>query len=353
MSWGREGPKMELSRLGAAVHLLSTLILGCTWDGLHVEKRQSTNGKVESTNDEVSRIRVTRQIPVTSSSFRAVMADSLSPPSGSAQDEAEIPLDAINLFPRKIGPRIFHLPGRGAILKVGRSVRMAEAEAMRFVSSRSSIPVPEVYEAYEKNGIGYIYMCKVEGLQLGETWSSLSYDKKAYIADQLRGYVTELRDMRGDSYGALWNQPSADIFFSHLCLKTHDNKQYGPFKSRAEYNQGLVEALTNSRPRGQLGESENSIIAKISALTEDAKVFSHGDLHLDNILVDGNCKIMAIVDWGSAGFSIPGREYLEANLRARQPEWIKLLDDVFPEDAKAEYHILKELDRALVLYSGF
>jgi aminoglycoside phosphotransferase len=276
-----------------------------------------------------------------------------SPPPGPAQVEEEIPPNAIDLLPRKIGPRIFHLPDRGAILKTGRGVRMAEAEAMRFVSSHSSIPVPEVYEAYEKNGIAYIYLCKVEGQQLGDMWPSLSHDKKAYLADQLRGYVRELRDMRGDFYGALWNQPSADIFFSHLCLKTHDSQLYGPFKSRADYNQGLVEALTNSRPGGQLGESENSIIAAISALTEDAKIFSHGDLHLDNILVDSNCKIMAIVDWGSAGFSIPGREYLEAKLRARQPEWIKLLDDIFPEDAKADYDILKELDRALVLYSGF
>ncbi|KAJ4358759.1 uncharacterized protein N0V89_003343 [Didymosphaeria variabile] len=281
------------------------------------------------------------------------MADPPSPPPGPAQYEAEIPLNAIDLFPRKVGPRIFHLPDRGAILKVGTNVKMAEAEAMRFVSSRSSIPVPEVYEAYEKNGLGYIYMCKVEGLELAETWSSLSDDKKAYVADQLRGYVRELLDMRGDSYGALWNQPSEDIFFSHLCLTSHDDKQYGPFNSRIEYNQGLVEALTNSRPGGQLGESENSLIAKITALTEDVKIFSHGDLHLSNILVDGNCKITAIVDWGSAGFSIPGREYLEANLRARRPDWIKLLDDVFPEDAKAEYHILKELDRALILYSGF
>ncbi|CAI6334355.1 unnamed protein product [Periconia digitata] len=230
---------------------------------------------------------------------------------------------------------------------------MTEAGAMQFMSSHTSIPVPEVYEAYEKNGLGYIYMCKVEGSQLGETWSSLSDDSKAYVADQLQGYVRALRDLRGDFYGALWNQPSQDIFFSHLCIKTHDNKQYGPFKSRTENNQGLVKALVNSRPGGQLGESENSIIAKISALTEDAKVFSHGDLHLGNILVDGNCKIMAIVDWGSAGFRIPGREYLEANLRARKPEWIELLNDVFPEDAKTEYHILKELDPTLVSYSGF
>ncbi|KAL1591486.1 hypothetical protein SLS60_011878 [Paraconiothyrium brasiliense] len=280
------------------------------------------------------------------------MADPPSPP-GRIRDEAEIPPSAIDLFPRKFGPRIFHLPDRGAVLKVGKSLKMAEAEAMRFVSSRSSIPVPEVYEAYEKNGYGYICMRKVEGVELGETWSSLSDDKKAYVADQLRGYLRELRDMRGDFYGALWNQPSEDIFFCHLCLTSHDNKQYGPFGSRVEYNQGLVEALTNARPGGQLGESENSIIAKISALTEDTKIFSHGDLHLRNILVDGNGKIAAIVDWGSAGFSIPGREYLETKLRARRPDWIKLLDDIFSEDAKADYHILRELDQALILYSGF
>lgn len=189
------------------------------------------------------------------------MADRPPPPPVSIHDEAEIPLNAIDLFPHKIGPRIFHLPDRGAILKVGRGVRMAEAEALRFVSSHCSIPVPEVYEAYEKNGIGYIYMCKIEGLQLGETWSSLSDDKKAYVADQPRRYVREFLNMREDSYGALWDQPSADIF-SHLCLKSRDNSQYGPFKSRIEYNQGLVEALTNSRPGGGLGEQKIASLPK-------------------------------------------------------------------------------------------
>lgn len=88
-------------------------------------------------------------------------------------------------------------------------------------------------------------------------------------------------------------------------------------------------------------------------MTEDVIIFSHGDLHLKNILVDADCNITGVVDWGSAGFSIPGRDFLDANLRARKLDWITMLADIFPEEVKVEYDVLKELNRALVLYSGF
>ncbi|KAF2118759.1 kinase-like domain-containing protein [Lophiotrema nucula] len=281
------------------------------------------------------------------------MSNPPSPPPLALQDEANIPPNAISLFPHKIGPQLFFLPDRNAIMKVGRGVKMAEAEAMRYVSSHSSIPVPTVYDAYEENGVGYIIMSKVGGQQLGEVWSSLSDDEIVNVKNQLRRCLQELQGLRGDFYGALGLQPCEDIFFAHLCLTTSGKKQYGPYSSRLEYNQGLIAALTNSRPGGQLRELEQNLVARISALTEDAKILSHGDLHLDNIIVDHNCNIAAIVDWGSAGFSVPGRDFLEANMRARNPEWIKALADIFPEEAKAEYDILKELDKALVLYSGF
>ncbi|KAF2268695.1 kinase-like protein [Lojkania enalia] len=281
------------------------------------------------------------------------MSNPSSMPLRALDDVVDVPPNAVDLFPDKVGPHIFHLADRDIILKVAYCENMAEVEAMRFVSSHTSIPVPEVHEAYRRNGIVHIFMTKINGKPLGETWSTLPENKKAYVADQLRGYIKELRDLRGDFYGALWKEPCEDTFFSHLCLATPGNKRYGPYKSRVEYNHGLVEALTNSRPGGQLGEPETELIAKISTMAEDAIVFSHGDLHLDNILVDKDSKIVGIVDWGSASFSILGREFFEANLRARNKDWIKLLANIFPEDAKAEYDILKELDRSLVLYSGF
>lgn len=58
-------------------------------------------------------------------------------------------------------PSIFHLPDRNQILKAGQRVHMVEAEAMRFVASRTSIPVLHVHEAYETAGTGYYEKCGI------------------------------------------------------------------------------------------------------------------------------------------------------------------------------------------------
>lgn len=78
-----------------------------------------------------------------------------------------VPEGSKNLFPRNIGPQIFYLSESNRILKAGKSVKMSEAEAMRYARS-ISIPVPEVYNAYVKDGIGYILMSKATSDTLGE-----------------------------------------------------------------------------------------------------------------------------------------------------------------------------------------
>lgn len=51
------------------------------------------------------------------------------------------------------------------VVKAGDVVRMAEAEAMRFVREKTSVTVPEVFNAYvdNNNGQGYIIMERVKG----------------------------------------------------------------------------------------------------------------------------------------------------------------------------------------------
>lgn len=53
-----------------------------------------------------------------------------------------IPDGAVDLFPRRVGPRILYLPDQDQILKAGPSVKMSEAEAMRYVALRTSVPIP-------------------------------------------------------------------------------------------------------------------------------------------------------------------------------------------------------------------
>jgi hypothetical protein len=138
-----------------------------------------------------------------------------------------VPDGTIELCPRPMGPKIFLLPKEDRILKAGISVKLSEAEAMRFVASKTSIPVPTVHDVYEKEGNTYILMSRVHGKPLGEVWGSLCTEQKAAVVRQLKHYMAELATLPGDFYGALWESPLADIFFHHFLFR-NEKIQYGP-----------------------------------------------------------------------------------------------------------------------------
>jgi serine/threonine protein kinase len=263
-----------------------------------------------------------------------------------------VPDGAVDLFPRKIGPRILSLSDQNQILKAGPNVKLSEAKAMQYVARHTSVPVPEVYESYTKHGCGYIFMSKADGEPLARVWNDLGSEQRASVVSQLRDYAEQLRSLDGEFYGALWHQASEDIFFNHLPFR--DEKiHYGPYYSRSQYNDGLVTALQNSRPMHSLNEVETDLEKNIRAVTDETRTFSHGDLHPLNILVDPKGIVTAIVDWGSSGFSVCGREYYEARKRSRNDEWGAALDEIFPEEARAHFDLFNEFDQALTQYTGF
>jgi len=261
-----------------------------------------------------------------------------------------VPDGAIELSPRPMGPRIFLLPKEDRILKVGISVKLSEAEAMRCVACNTSIPVPTVHDAYEHEGRSYILMSRIHGKPLGGVWNSLYTDQKASIVRQLNHYIAELETLSGDFYGALWKSPSEDIFFQHHPFR-NEKIQYGPYVYRQEYNAGLVAALKNSRPDQSLSASDHTLAEKLLQIDDERKIFSHGDLHPNNIIIDDTCCITGIVDWEGAGFSIPGRDYYEAKSRARKIGWAEAVSCIFSKDAQVHYELLRELDSALTSYT--
>ena len=281
------------------------------------------------------------------------------PPPGFSYDAAEVPEGAVDLAAGLMtAAHAFYIPSSGLVLKTGPFVRSAEAEAMRFIATHTSIPVPVVHKFYEKNGFGYILMSRAEGVMLGDVWDSLTEEKRATIISQLKVYVDELRQLSGDFYGKIGRLGCEDIFFRHLCVAhrlEHNKHPYGPFETRAEYNEGLVQALRNSRPPGQWSAGDEELAARIRALKSEEKVYSHGDLHLGNIFVDEKGNITRIIDWGGAGFSIPQRDYFEAKLRgsSQKTTWNDALELVFSENVKENVDFFTELNIALTKYSGF
>jgi hypothetical protein len=128
--------------------------------------------------------------------------------------------------------------------------RMAEAEMMRFVSANTSIPVPQVQNAYtdEKTGKVVLVMDYVEGKTLKEAWVDLNEAARESIISQLRKYMAELRTFKGDFIGCINGTACNDQYFDE------DPEGYGPYKTEGEFNQGIVKAMKESS--GDNGFSE-------------------------------------------------------------------------------------------------
>lgn len=257
-----------------------------------------------------------------------------------------------NIFPDKIGPQIFVLKDNKTILKAGESVQPTEASNMRFISEKTSIPVPEVYKVYEDQGVTCIEMEYIQGEPLADKWDEMSCDTRKKVITELGQYIRQLQKLPGEFYGSLHRGPCEDIFFKHFPLVHSYKAIYGPYDNREAYNHGLTEALRRSRPNGVLSEDDRELEQHIRLLADGGINFTHGDLNMSNILVGEQGGITGIIDWEAAGYSFKERDYVEAKMQARVPTWKNALNDLFCDVDKTTLDTYKKLDQALVLYSG-
>lgn len=172
--------------------------------------------------------------------------------------------------------------GESKILKMGLTITMGEAEAMCLVRNTTSVPVPEVLNAYMIDDIGFLLMRKIPEVPLEACWESLSEDFQQCILERLRAYVHKWRRIEGTFFGSVDQGPCEDIIFKHPWGEK--NYHYGPFQSRKEFSKGVVEALKNSRPGGQLVDEDDyrladEILASGENGQDEREILTHGDLH--------------------------------------------------------------------------
>ncbi|EDP53410.1 conserved hypothetical protein [Aspergillus fumigatus A1163] len=153
---------------------------------------------------------------------------------------------------------------------------MGEAEAMCLVRNTTSVPVPEVLNAYMIDDIGFILMRKIPGVPLEACWESLFEDFQQCILERLRASVHKWRRIEGTFFGSVDQGPCEDTIFKHPWGEK--NYHYGPFQSRKEFS----------------------------------KVW--------------------IIDWGAAGFSIAAREYFGLVWATPDSSWRRRASTILPSD---------------------
>lgn len=214
------------------------------------------------------------------------------------------------------------------VVKLCDPTRLAEAEALRFIRSKTSLPVPEVYNAYvdESTDRGVIVMEYIEGDVLQDVIDEMDDDRREKIALELQKFMTELRSFEGDLIGSVDGSPCEDPVF---CAELGG---FGPYKTEHDFNEGLIRAMNLSQTNSWV----DHVTKLVRAMPSHKIVLTHGDLSPRNIIVKDD-KIAGIIDWEMAGFYPEYWEYIKAMYH---PNWQSCwVTEGFPDRVLKSFHL--------------
>ena len=195
-----------------------------------------------------------------------------------------------------------------------------EAATMRYVSSRTSIPIPTVVDFVPGNeltgsGEDYLILTTISGAH--PRLSEYTQSQRDSLGKQIRTCVDQLRAIPAPG-------PEVCTFgggsYNNLRLGWDPA---GPFADLDAFNAHLLSLVP---PRVREDPMVTAVLAKRHRI-----VFSHNDLLPRNILVDSRGQLVGILDWEMAGWFPEYWEYTAAlGLSLSQP-WIEMLKGVFGE----------------------
>ena len=179
----------------------------------------------------------------------------------------------------------------GQVVKCGPGLRREEATTMIYIAARTTVPIPGNVQFVEENGKTYLIMDYIRGTPLRKVWPNLRGDEKRTIFAELRGYVNQwraLRPERGGYVGSLDYGPCLDrrvVGFYHC----------GPFDMEHQFHDHVAATL-----RPEIPDERRKFLRNMMK-DNHSIVFSHGDMHAHNILIqDGH--VVGILDWEMAGW---------------------------------------------------
>ncbi|KAE8332238.1 kinase-like domain-containing protein [Aspergillus sergii] len=134
-------------------------------------------------------------------------------------------------------------------------------------------------------------MSFVEGHSLDKAWETYDRVTKNRVTNQLKGYIRELHEIPPSDYiGSVDFRPVTDPILDGC-------PNQGPFSAKEAFDNALIDAYRSKAPRCHI----KSFLAGMLSQNKHQIVFTHGDLHLANIMVN-NGSVTGILDWEFGGW---------------------------------------------------
>ncbi|KAF2786917.1 kinase-like protein [Melanomma pulvis-pyrius CBS 109.77] len=221
--------------------------------------------------------------------------------------------------------RTFRLPFN-LYLRVGRwdwaPKHRAEFQSLQLVENHTRIPAPRAIDTIQYSDSSFLLMTGLPGNNVGEMLSTMTDEQVRTVVQDLKEYVAELRQIPNntDSGFQICNALGGGILDWRI---SDSQREELKFKDETEFSKYLTYDLP-------LDENACSLISKSHSVKHEI-VFTHADLNLRNILVDGHGKISGIVDWECAGWYPEYWEYTKAHFSMRYAiRWTAdVIDQVF------------------------
>jgi hypothetical protein len=215
--------------------------------------------------------------------------------------------------------------GEHFVAKYGKAVKSIEGENMLLVKQRTTIPVPQIYAIYTfGEGETMLIMEFIAGTSLDRCMTTMEPRRLDPVRERLRAYVNELRQIPAPNYyGSIGRRPFFD---------TRRSCEYGPFDNITDLVRSTFNLMFSPRHAQRFADIKKffSISFECVSTAQDHihPVFSHGDLHQNNVIVrsDGT---PVMIDFEAAGFYPAYHEYLIAEMFDYQFDF---LDEKFPHE---------------------
>ncbi|KAL1868422.1 hypothetical protein VTK73DRAFT_3688 [Phialemonium thermophilum] len=217
------------------------------------------------------------------------------------------------------------------VVKSGQCVRENEAKALELLAdSAPDIPAPRLsyFRTFKPpNGIaaGDLFMSYIEGRTLRSVWPSLSEGIKQKVCKDIWDLIVKIRNVKRPPtlnpeayYTTVDGSP-----FIHPLLGAR-NDPYPLLKDDQALRDRIYERFVACHGLSYADGKELPRMLPHS----NSSVFTHGDIHPGNILIDDEARIVGLVDWESSGLLPDYGEYvwMMRPLLECDDEWQSMMD---------------------------
>jgi aminoglycoside phosphotransferase (APT) family kinase protein len=173
---------------------------------------------------------------------------------------------------------------------------LTEYSTLEYLTShKPDFPAPKPYGILRLQNTHFIFMSYYPGITLASVWTDLSLSSKGHIQAQLNNLLIDLRSLpsSGHKLGGIASEGCKDL---RRQLRHHK----GPISDIEGF-----ESFQFSDPNFG-SEVFITFLRRMLPSNKPEIVFTHGDLHLKNIIVNhspsGDFSIVELIDWELSGF---------------------------------------------------